>query len=100
MASIHSQAKEAIRKLNADGQNFLADHDLFSETGDLPVTAAKLVELAQQVSDGKLSYDEADVIASQTVTDELNSKPEDEAKALAQRHFDDELDAMLDKAFA
>lgn len=61
--SVGHHAKQAVRKLNAEGKRFLDNHPLFGSESAMPLTAQRLRDLAQQVTDGLITEDEADEFA-------------------------------------
>lgn len=69
-------ATEAVRKLSKESKHFLENHPLFGNEGNMPTTAQRLKDLAQQVNDGLITEDEADLFANQAANEEYDSLDE------------------------
>lgn len=92
-------AKHTVRKLTAEGKDWLDAHPLFGEDAELPQTAARLQDLAQQVGDGLISPGEADAIAEQAVNDELNTLDEETRRKLIEKAEGEEFQQVMNELF-
>lgn len=88
-------AKHTVRKLTAEGKDWLDAHPLFGEDAELPQTAARLQDLAQQVGDGLISPGEADALADQAINDELNTLDEETRRKLIEKVEDAQFQQMM-----
>jgi hypothetical protein len=92
-------AKHTVLKLTAEGKDWLDAHPLFGEDAELPQTAARLQDLAQQVGDGLITSGEADKLAERSINDELNTLDEETRRELIEKAEDAQFQQMMAELF-